>query len=528
MATTTKQSIGTWDTLHENGPFPTKNLYITSLGKEGDMPSVTDRYNDAAEEIQRLLREVISLGQGFRTIGSRWSMNNIAHHPDNMHVNANMNLKKVISAAETEASSPYKADYLFFFQCGNTIKEIHNFLSSKGRSMHTTGASNGQTIAGCISTGVHGSALDTGSVQDCVVSMNLIIGPDPEDNILLERESQATMNAAFAQSIRARLIRSDELFNAALVGLGSFGFIHGVVIETEDRFLLKRYVRKIDKNLALDLAATMNFRDSAFRVAGETDVNGNGLLPYHYKIFINPYVNDTQYVVEAMYKKPYQSAYPDPIPLIKKAIYRDLILLFTRIAESCQNNIPRLIKLLEKSILPPVDAEVTGTLGEIFWDAGYQGPAYACSVGIDHRDSPRALELMVRLAKEEGPIPGIYAMRFIKQSKATLAFSRFPVTCMLEIDGITWTPKNKSMISLERFATRMIEVLKANNIPFTLHWGKNADWSFPGLVKHMYGQDETTWKQQRSSLLSREQADLFSNDFLNTTKLDEYMMDVPV
>jgi hypothetical protein len=523
MATTIKQSIGTWDTLHENGPFPTKNLFITSLESEGNLPSVTDRYNDAAVEVQRLLREALSLGEGFRAIGSRWSMNNIAHQKDNLHVNAKMNLKKTIAADEMEPGSSFKSDHLFFFQCGNTIKEMHNFLAAKGRSLHTSGASNGQTIAGCISTGVHGSALDTGSVQDCVVSLNLLIGPDPQDNIFLERESQPGMNERFVQSIHARLIRNDELFNAALVGLGSFGFIHGVVIETEDRFLLKRYVRKINKEIALQLATTLNFGDSVFKILGETDADGHGLLPYHYKVFINPYVNDAEYVVEAMYKKPYQQGYPDPLPVIKTSIYRDLIHLFIRIAESCQNNIPKLIKLLEKSILPPPDLEATGTLGEIFWDAGYQGPAYACSVGVNHRDSRRALDLMVKLAKEEGPIPGIYAMRFVKQSKATLAFTKFPVTCMLEIDGITWTPHNNNMISLQRFSTRMIELLKANNIPFTLHWGKNADWSFPGLVDHMYGPSATAWKQQRSSLLNREQAALFSNDFLVSTKLDEYM-----
>ena len=81
---------------------------------------------------------------------------------------------------------------------------------------------------------------------------------------------------------------------------------------------------------------------------------------------------------------------------------------------------------------------MTGTIAEIFWDAPYQGPAFACAVGIDHTYSLQALELLAALARDEGPVPGIYAMRFIKQSKATLAFTKFPVTCMLEIDGLIW------------------------------------------------------------------------------------------
>jgi hypothetical protein len=317
------------------------------------------------------------------------------------------------------------------------------------------------------------------------------------------------------------------LFNAALVGLGSFGFIHGVVMEAEDVFLLNRYVKKLDKSTALQLAQTMDFENSNFVVPGETDANGKPNRPFHYKVFINPYVNDADYMIEVIYKKPYHKDYPNPIPRIKTAIYRDLILLFVSIADRFKNSIPALIKFLQSAILPAEDLQVTGTLGEIFWDAGYQGPAYACSVGVDCKDAERALDVLVNLAKNEGPIPGIYAMRFVKQSEATLAFTKFPVTCVIEIDGLTWNPKTDKLISLPDFCTRMIELLQQNNISFTLHWGKNANWSFPNLIEHMYGNNALQWKQYRSALLRKETAQLFSNDFLNDTSLSEYIDNVP-
>ncbi|MXV51501.1 FAD-linked oxidase [Pedobacter sp. HMF7647] len=527
MASTIKQAIGSWNTLHENGPFPAKFLHITSLETKANMPSVIDRYNDATIEIRRLLKEAMTKGEGFRAIGSRWSMSHIAHHQDNMQVNANMNIKKAMQADELHPQSAFKPENLFFFQCGNVIKEIHNFLAENGKSLKASGASNGQTIAGCVSTGVHGSALDVGSVQDYVVGLNLIIGPEPDDVVYIERHSKPALTDQFAANIKSRIIRNDDLFNAALVSLGSFGFIHGVVVEAEDRFLLKRYVKRISSVQALELAASLNFGDSPFKIPTETDANGKGIRPYHYKVFINPYVDQSEYVVEMIYKKPYQPGYPDPIPAVKTSIYRDLILLFIKIAEKWDGTIPTLIKLLQKSILPPVDLELTGTLYEIFWDAGYQGPAFACSVGVDHKDSPKALDLLVKLAKEEGPIPGIYAMRFVKQSPATIAFTKFPVTCMIEIDGLLWDAGKNNMISLKQFCTRMIEVLKANNIPFTLHWGKNADWSFPGLAGHMYGGAAEQWKKLRSAILSPEAAKLFSNDFLKDLHLDEYLENEP-
>jgi hypothetical protein len=527
MATSIKHEIGSWDTFHNNGPFPTKVLYETFLEDKTSMPSAIDRYNDAATEIQKLIKEALDNEEGFRAYGSAWSMSHIAHQKDNMQYNAAMNLKIPVAADELHADTNYLQENLFLFQCGNVIKELNNFLLDNGKSLKATGASNGQTIVGCVSTGVHGSAFDVGAVQDSVVGINLIIGDKPEDIIYIERHTKPALNDVFANRINARVIRNDSLFNAALVGLGSFGFIHGVVMEAEDVFLLNRYVKKLDKSTALQLAQTMDFENSNFVVPGETDANGKPNRPFHYKVFINPYVNDADYMIEVIYKKPYHKDYPNPIPRIKTAIYRDLILLFVSIADRFKNSIPALIKFLQSAILPAEDLQVTGTLGEIFWDAGYQGPAYACSVGVDCKDAERALDVLVNLAKNEGPIPGIYAMRFVKQSEATLAFTKFPVTCVIEIDGLTWNPKTDKLISLPDFCTRMIELLQQNNISFTLHWGKNANWSFPNLIEHMYGNNALQWKQYRSALLRKETAQLFSNDFLNDTSLSEYIDNVP-
>ncbi len=518
MASTKTHPKTVWDTLHNNGPFPLKTLYVTELAGQGNIPSKIDRYNDAAVEIQRLIQETHQQNQGFRAFGSAWSMSNIAHHSDRMHYNGFMNISLALSDEPPHPNTSYNSSNLFFFQCGNVIKRISEVLAAHGKSLKTSGASNGQTIAGCISTGVHGSALDTGSVQDYIVGLNLITGPEPEDIYYLERHSSPAMSDQFASKLNAKVLRNDGLFNAALVGLGGFGFIHGVVLEAEDRFLLQRYVRKIDKSIALQLAASLDFANSDFVIPEETDSQGKGNRPYHYKIFINPYQQTQDYMVELIFKKPYTEPYADPLPLIRTSLYRDLIHLLIKISENFPKSIPWFIKRLEKAILPEVREHVKGTLSEIFWDAPYQGPAFACSFGVDHTDAPRALELLVKLTREEGPVPGIFAMRFVKKSEATLSFAKFPVTCMLEIDGVLWK-KTNSIMSLTEYSRRMIEVLQANNIAFTLHWGKNADWEFPGLIEHMYGSAVPLWKNYRNSLLSKEMAVLFSNDFLQITGL---------
>ncbi|TYP75286.1 FAD-binding protein [Aquimarina intermedia] len=519
MATTKIKQLNEWNTLHSNGPFPLKILYQTKLEGERVMPSKIERYNDAALEIQRLIKETKHAGEGFRAYGSAWSMNNIASNKDRMHFNGFMNISMPIHANECHQENTYDPTNLFLFECGNTIKEISETLAEHGKSLKTSGASNGQTIAGCVSTGVHGSGIDSGSVQDYVVGLNLIIGPNTEDNIFLEPKSKPVLLDNFVNSLNSRVIRDDDLFHAALVGLGSFGFIHGVVVEAEPVFLLKRYVKKIDKNLAFELANTMDFKNSAFVIPGESNAQGKANRPFHFKIFINQYSDDSDCVVEVMYKKPYQKNYPDPFPVIKESLYRDLIYLFVRLAENCPKSIPWLVKRLGNTILPEEQKETTGMLKEIFWDAPYQGPAFACSFGIHHRNSEKAMNLLSKLTREEGPIPGIFALRFVKGTKATLGFTKFPITCVIEIDGLLWK-KTRKIMSLEEYSKRMIAVLKENNIPFTIHWGKNSYWKFPGLVNHMYGGSSDKWVEERKKLLSSEMQDMFTNKFIRIVGLD--------
>ncbi len=520
MATTKSKHLNKWNTLHENGPFDLKLLYQTNLEGERVMPDKFDRYNDAAQEIQRLIKDSHDAGDGFRAYGSAWSLSRIASHKDRMHFNGFMNLSIPILDADCHPNmTAYDPSNLFLFECGNTIKEISETLAENGKSLKTSGASNGQTIAGCISTGVHGAGLDIGSVQDYVVGLNLIVGPNANDIVYIEPASTPALSDAFAQKLNARVIRDDNMFYAALVSLGSFGFIHGVVIEAKPIFLIKRYVKKIPKSQAFQLANTMDFANSSFTIPGETDANGKGNTPFHYKIFINQYSDDPDCVVEVMYEKPYQEPYPDPFPVIKESIYKDLIYLFTKIAENFPSSIPWLVKRLKNTILPTVNEETTGMLKEIFWDAPYQGPAFAISFGIDHQHSEAVMDLFGELTRNN-PIPGIFALRFVKQTKATLGFTKWPITCMIEADGVLWEKKG-SIKSLEEISQLMVAKLKSNNIDFTLHWGKNFDWSLPNLVNDMYTQATVNkWKAERQKLLSADMQQLFSNTFLETVGLD--------
>ncbi|KAA3622950.1 MAG: FAD-binding protein [Flavobacterium sp.] len=523
MATTNTQTRDRWNTLHKNGPFDLKLFHDTKLNRN---LSKFESYNAAATEIRRLIRLADNANERFRAMGSKWSLSSIAHCEDRMHYTPRLNLKFAVRDSDIHANSPYKSENIFLFQCGNVIKEISLALQKKQKSLKTHGASNGQTIAGCISTGVHGAAVDVGSVQDYVIGLNIITGTKPEDVIYLERASKPALHDDYIKNFKCKIIRDDNLFNAALVGLGSMGFIHGVVIEAEDMYLLHRCVKKIKKETALKLSNTLDFSnfDPKFPV-NPLDPNQpdyKGVRPYHFKVYINQYNDEAELPVEFIYKRDffpnYQSIYEDPVPNMVQFIYTDLIYTLIKFAEKVPGSIPALINLLKNSIMPKEDKPVMGKLWEIFWDAQYKGRAFACSFGVDHTNSEKALKVLSKVTIDDGPIPGIFAMRFVKQSAALLACTKFPFTCMIEIDGIQWK-ESDGLISLEEYSDRMIHALKQNNIPFTIHWGKNAKWDHPGLPHHMFGNDADKWKQLRAQLLTPRMQKVFSNKFLDDIKL---------
>ena len=516
--------ITEWNNYHFNGPLPTRVLF--DIDTDRTITSLIERYNDSAHEIQLLLKDSIDNNERFRAYGSAWSLSNIAHQGDRMLFNSRLNIKIEIADNQLHASSAYKPANLFLFQCGITIKEISEFLLKKNKSLKTCGASNGQTIAGSISTGIHGSAIDVGSVQDYVVGIQLITGPGPNNLVYIERETRPALNDDFGKSIKSKVIRDDRLFNAALVSLGSFGVIHGVVVEAEDIFLLKRYVKKINRADAMQIAQSMDFTNATFQIKEEIQSDGTVNRPYHYKLYINPYNPAEDFVTEIIYKKPYRTNYPNPIPFIKNSIFKDIPTWIANFAAKHKRIIPKIVEALRSEAFPTIDDNIEGTLGEIFWDTSQSSAAFGCGFGIDKSDTPRAVELFIKLMNEKGPIPGILSTRYVKASEATLAFTKFPTTCILEVDGIPWKG-NQDMITLEDFLIEVIKAFKDNNINFTLHWGKNAPWSFPNLVDIMYGKSDDEWKDMRSVLLSKQMADMFSNDFLNTVKLSDYRVNLP-
>ena len=159
------------------------------------------------------------------------------------------------------------------------IAAVNEYLYGERLSLKASGSNSGQSLAGVISTGTHGSAFKFGATQDFVVGLHLVVGPNK--HVYLQSASNPVVNQSFTDKFNATLVSNDDLFYSALVSFGSFGIIHGIMVETRDRFLL-RSIRRFEP-----------LGTGLWKAIGGLDFSGINLpLPesklYHFEVFFNP------------------------------------------------------------------------------------------------------------------------------------------------------------------------------------------------------------------------------------------------
>ena len=357
-----------------------------------------------------------------------------------------------------------------------------------------------------MSTGAHGSSIDVGAVQDYVLGIHLIVSASR--HVWLERKSAPVVSDVFIKKLGTELIQDDELFNAALVSFGSFGIIHGVLIETDDLFLLETYMRRMPYDDTLKkLMETLDFSAATLPFGNER--------PFHFAVSINPYDLDKGVYVSSFYKRPYKEEYVRCVSNDEGIGPGDDAPCFIgRLTNAVPGIVPVVVNKLLSGAFKLFEKQ-TGTLGEIFNNTTLHGKLLSAAIGLPLNQVNRVTELLFEINKTHGPFTGLFAYRFIKKSKATLAFTRFNFTCILELDG-AFSDATQS------FYTAVWNRLDEENIPYTFHWGKMNELT-PERIKKMYGTAADDWIAARNKLLDAESIKVFTNPLLTQWGLDKVL-----
>jgi FAD/FMN-containing dehydrogenase len=491
-----------WTNRHET--FTQRIIDLYNLGNE-NTGSVLADYNDATAGIQKLIQESIAANTPLRALGGEWSWTKIAATTGILLNTKPLNLGFRINPSNTSSLYAKTPEDLYFAQCGVSVKELNNRLRLHNRSLRTSGASNGQTIAGAIATGTHGAAIDAGAMQDFVVGLHIIAGPSR--HIWLERKTYPVVSEDFAAKLQTTIVRDDDLFYAALVSFGSFGFIHGVMLETDPLFLYEAYRVRVPVDEAL--FHTMQTQDFA-----KANLPNGTERPYHFQVFINPYDTRRQGFINVMYKRPY-GPYP-PFPPFPSGIGPgdDAPAFIGRVTDTAPALVPVVVNNLIGGSYKPIH-KLLGTHADFFYNTNIHGKVMSTAAAIPIHEIGRVTEGLLKLNEEKGPFTGVFAYRFVKGTKATLGFTRFDPSCVLELDGIF------SNLTV-RFYQAFWEMLQKEGIPHTFHWGKlfEADNT---LIRKMYGDFAVdSWIAARHAILENTACrNVFANPLIQQWGLNE-------
>ena len=445
-------------------------------------------------------------------------------------------------------TAAYKASRTAFVLGGTRLRELLNWAqrrSGQKLSVMTSGTHLGLTIAGAIATASHGSRLGFGGIQDMITGLHLVTGP--KQSVWIERKSRPVLDdATIASFTNQPPIRDDDVFADALVHLGGMGLVNGVTVELvpDAGYDLDIKLQPIDRGSLAEVAAG-RWR----KIAGALGYSGT---PVFYELTINPFDWDSGPAVHTLYRMSKSASFSPDIPPVSRS-FADLaggiITGYAQAvgepalmaADPCQVPEPNVFALyimrLQESAAykhPPRNArwnqihpdDITG---------GYPGALYNASFAVKREEIAEIMPLLC--AAVAGLTPTfLFTLRFVSNASGTLAFTRFPESCVIEIDGFS---RNAPIFgpcygqAIVEGARRMRACLDGSNaaarrFDYSMHWGKLgnldqgkvwADFGAPGTPGSLIDR----WRKTRERLLTPD----FAGVLWNKALVDYGLIDQP-
>ncbi len=486
------QGAQAWAGVHVTHRTTVAEIFnVDNVGPDDVLLSGWDMFRYAGESLDVLIRQARDAGKRILPIGSGWALSRI-NITDGWLVNTKP-LNSCYDIADQYFDPAYPAGQrrnVVLAQAGMQIAELNAYLEqiprndADRRAIQAAGIGNGQTVAGAVSGNTNGAQITYGAMPDFVAGLHIATGGG--QTLWIERKSKPVLNDAFVAKIGARLIRDDDIFNAAMVSFGTFGIIAAVAVETAPIYQLE-FPPIVD----------ISYVDLKKKLEGFAAAPPPNL--YHYEFIFDPY-SRTQMAMEASAPKvPYQPGVPTPKP---RWIIRDKSGFAPGI------NILGIVGLL-RSFVPPglitglefrqyrkiaLLDRVRGSPGQIYTSSiyyleGYIESAYAVSVA----DAPATIDISTEVARAMR-LPSINQVRLCRASAGTLAFTQHePITAVFEFGMIN----DECFPEFER---RLDEAFRKAGIRYTMHWSKNSGID-PDKLEYMYGATKVaSWKAARRAV----------------------------
>jgi FAD/FMN-containing dehydrogenase len=378
-------------------------------------------------ELSDHVRRAEAAGLRVKAVGSGHSFSNATDAPDvmiNMHA-----LNRRLDIDRDSLRDPAAAARMFRVQGGMLIRDLNSALDRAGLAMHNLGGYTGQTIAGAITTGTHGSGITFGPLADLVLSLQLVTSGGKVYQI--EPANGITDPAKFKKEqdgVTVELKQDDDWFYATVVSAGCVGIIASLVLDVRPAYWLE------------ETRTLMSWEGVKEELEDFTVLN----QWRHYDVILNPHrekgrhlclVTKRREVAPPGNNVPHAGRKRNPITELVAAIQGDgRALLFI------MNKFPKLIPgLLDRSVGALADKQYIARSFKVF-DLGAinEVRAYGIEVAVPLDLTIPATERVFEIAERARALGSRYttapfALRFTSPSKALIAPQFGRATCMIEM-----------------------------------------------------------------------------------------------
>ena len=403
----------------------------------------------STQDLVRLVREAEESGTHIRAVGAHHAWSDVAL-TDGILVETDL-LSGLLGADDgtLKASPPDRP--LVRVRGGTRVRQLNALLDADGLGLVNMGGYDAQSISGVVSTSTHGSGITFGPFPDAVRSLDLVVAQG--ELVRLEPHDGITSPEMFAthSDPERDLIQDDDLFYAAVCGMGCMGIVESLVLEVRPAYWLReRRVVRTWEEVRPELADG---------VLDEHD---------HYELFLNPYPRkDGKH--ELLVTTRTEVPRPEKLsegegerhPLIEMQASIPLVWVALRLAARFA---PSLMRTQFGRTLRRMEDENYTQISYRVYNIGEANklPAYSSELGVpvegdDHlRTVDRILELADESAREgklfhTSPI----ALRFVAPSAAYASMMHDHRTMMIELILVSETRNGRRL--LEEYERRLAE-----------------------------------------------------------------------
>jgi FAD binding domain len=479
-----------------------QNLSVQNVARRyyvwNDPGNGTSDWHAGLANLQWVIQNAERNGYRLRPVGSAWSFSPCAATADTLvDIRA---LSLPMPALQTTDLVSMDPGRLVHVQCGMTVDRINHVLEAAGETLWTMGGNAGQTIAGALATGTHGSFWQRPPTADYVRAITLVT--ESGRAVWLEPSSRPLTQPTFTAWGAFQVVRDDAQFQAAVVSLGCLGIVFSLVVE----------IRPI---IYLDFTRSHRDFDSAVQKAlYDNDLSGLGVpgLPDHFEVALNPYAlgpGQNGAHVTLCFEKPATGSQiiPPPGPSLNDGTLAKLVQFIV----SNPSNVPIAMGPVMDLIYP--DRHALGPFSVAIPLSTTDAPTFSAEIAFQSGDLKTVLPAILQGISNAQPgfyFPGALGIRFMQRSNLPLAFTHFDPTCTIEfacMGGVAGT---------DAFLKNLFADLTKAGVVFTPHWGQFFDPQ--AAVAQGYGPALANWLAARKMLLPQQRR-TFGNPFTDALGL---------